>query len=96
MVVAAGSSSSSVEHECSINTAVGRNNNEENLLIPNGEASSWYPRLLNRPRSSCGHNSSGAAAARKKVDSFPAGLEISAMSVASLYDVDDETRTMSR
>lgn len=54
---------------------------EENLLNAATERDSWYPRLLR------GNN---------RFDSFPAGLEISAISVASLYDAHDEIHTMDR
>lgn len=50
------------------------------LLLPGRD--SWYPGLL-----------SGRSYSK---DSFPAGLEISAISVASLYDAHDEIRTMDR
>lgn len=49
--------------------------------VLNAGRDSWYPRLLS---------------SRDRPDSFPAGLEISAISVASLYDATDEIRTMDR
>lgn len=82
------------KHRINSPAAVARNF-EENLLLPQSEPAAWYPKLLTRPRSSCDYNP-GRGADRNRIDSFPAGLEISAMSVVSLYDLDDETRTMDR
>lgn len=51
-----------------------------NLLIPDSD--SWYPRLLSGERDRRG--------------SFPAGLDLSAISVASLYDTHEDFRSMDR
>lgn len=60
---------------------IARRNFEDNLLI-HGRDSSWYPRLLR--------------GSSHRADSFPAGLEISAISVASLYNAHDEIGAMDR
>lgn len=81
--------SSSLEGEGSPLAAVGRK-----VGSPGNSSYSahWYPKLLTRPASS-----EGGRTKKNRFESFPTGLEISAMSVVSLYGLDDEeTKSMDR